>query len=91
MMSETLNNNTILTILPPVILSVSRSTDIPAFYADWFLGRLKAGYCVWVNPFNQKRYRVSFEDTRMIIFWSKNPKPMLERLDMVEALGFRQD
>lgn len=76
--------------LRPVIVSASRSTDIPAFYADWFLERLKAGYCVWVNPFNQERYRVSFENTRMIVFWSKNPKPMLERLDEVEALGFRQ-
>ncbi len=72
------------------ILSASRSTDIPAFYADWFLERLKAGYSVWMNPFNQERYRVSFADTRMIVFWSKNPKPMLERLDEVESLGFRQ-
>ena len=77
-------------VLNPVIISVSRSTDIPAFYADWFLERLKAGYSVWVNPFNQERYRVSFADTRMIVFWSKNPAPMLERLDEVESLGFRQ-
>ena len=77
-------------MLSPVVLSASRSTDIPAFYADWFLERLKAGYCVWVNPFNQERYRVSFENTRMIVFWSKNPMPILERLDEVEALGFRQ-
>ena len=77
-------------VLNPVIMSVSRSTDIPAFYADWFLERLKAGYSVWVNPFNQERYRVSFADTRMIVFWSKNPKPMLERLYEVESLGFRQ-
>lgn len=76
--------------LSPVILSASRSTDIPAFYADWFLARLKAGYSAWVNPFNQERYRVSFADTRMIVFWSKNPKPMLERLDEVESLGFKQ-
>ena len=76
--------------LLPVIVSASRETDIPAFYADWFLERLKAGYSVWVNPFNQERYRVSFADTRMIVFWSKNPKPMLERLDEVESLGFRQ-
>ena len=76
--------------LEPVVVSVSRSTDIPAFYADWFLERLKAGYSVWVNPFNQERYRVSFADTRMIVFWSKNPAPMLERLDEVESLGFRQ-
>lgn len=77
-------------IMSPVIVSASRSTDIPAFYADWFLGRLKAGYSVWVNPFNQERYRVLFNDTRMIVFWSKNPKPMLERLDEVESLGFKQ-
>lgn len=77
-------------VLSPVIMSASRSTDIPAFYADWFLGRLKAGYSVWVNPFNQERYRVLFNDTRMIVFWSKNPKPMLERLDEVESLGFKQ-
>jgi len=76
--------------LNPVIMSASRSTDIPAFYADWFLERLRAGFSVWVNPFNQERYRVSFADTRMIVFWSKNPKPMLERLDEVESLGFRQ-
>lgn len=76
--------------MAPVIVSASRSTDIPAFYAEWFLDRLKAGYSVWVNPFNQERYRVSFAGTRMIVFWSKNPKPMLERLDDVEALGFRQ-
>lgn len=77
-------------IMSPVIVSASRSTDIPAFYADWFLERLKAGYSVWVNPFNQERYRVSFADTRMIVFWSKNPRPMLERLDKMEALGFQQ-
>ena len=77
-------------VLNPVIMSVSRSTDIPAFYADWFLERLKAGYSVWVNPFNQERYRVSFADTRMIVFWSKNPKPMLDKLSEIEALGFRQ-
>ena len=74
----------------PVILSASRSTDVPAFYAEWFVGRLREGWCGWVNPFNQQKYRVSFDKTRMIVFWSKNPSPMLERLDEVESLGFRQ-
>ena len=77
-------------IFKPVIVSASRSTDIPAFYSDWFLERLKFGSSVWINPFNQERYRVSFEDTRMIVFWSKNPKPLLQRLDEIEALGFKQ-
>lgn len=75
--------------LEPVILSASRSTDIPAFYADWFINRIRAGYCCWVNPFNREKFKVSFEKTRMIVFWSKNPKPMIERLDELEALGFR--
>ena len=74
--------------LEPVILSASRSTDIPAFYVDWFLERLKAGYCNWTNPFNREVFRVSFEDVRMIVFWSKNPKPMIGRLDDLEGMGF---
>lgn len=76
-------------ILEPVIVSASRETDLPRFYADWFLSRLGIGWCGWKNPFNGKLYKVSFADTRMIVFWTKNPKPMLERLDEVEALGFK--
>lgn len=75
--------------LEPVILSASRSTDIPAFYADWFINRIRAGYCCWVNPFNREKFKVSFEKTRMIVFWSKNPKPMLSRLDELESLGYK--
>ena len=41
--------------MAPVIISASRSTDIPAFYAKWFINRLEKGYCVWYNPFNQKK------------------------------------
>lgn len=40
--------------------------------------------------YNGSIREVSFDKTRMIVFWSKNPKPLLERLDEVEALGFRQ-
>lgn len=61
----------------PVIVSASRSTDIPAFYADWFLHRLKSGYSAWINPFNGVRSFVSYANTRIIVFWSKNPKPLL--------------
>lgn len=76
--------------MSPVILSASRSTDIPAFYSDWLVARLHEGFCDWVNPFNREVFRVLFDKTRMIVFWSKNPRPMLERLDEVEALGFKQ-
>ena len=76
-------------VLLPVIVSASRETDVPAFYSGWFLSRLKDGWCDWKNAYNGVVYRVSFERTRLIVFWSKNPRPMLERLDEVEALGFR--
>ena len=75
--------------LKPVVLSASRSTDIPAFYADWLVDRLKAGYCTWTNPFNRDRFRVSFEDVRAIVFWSKNPRPLIRHLDDVNELGFK--
>jgi hypothetical protein len=55
----------------PVIISASRSTDIPAFYADWFFHRLKVGYSAWTNPFNGVKSFVSYEKTRFIVFWSK--------------------
>jgi len=69
----------------PVIISASRSTDIPAFYSDWFINRLKKGYLVWKNPFNQKPLYVTFDNTRLIVFWSKNPKPIIQHLDYLNA------
>lgn len=64
----------------PIIISASRSTDIPAFYAKWFINRLKAGYCVWCNPFNQQPMYVSFKKTKAVVFWSKNPRPLIPYL-----------
>ena len=76
--------------LTPIIISASRETDIPAFYADWFVSRLREGWCGWKNTYSGIVHKVSFDKTRMIVFWSRNPAPMLERLDEIEALGFRQ-
>ena len=64
----------------PLIVSASRSTDIPAFYADWFFERLEKGYSAWTNPFNGVKSYVSYDNTRFIVFWSKNPKPLLPYL-----------
>ena len=75
------DNGMIAEAQAPVIISASRSTDIPAFYADWFFHRLKVGYSAWTNPFNGVKSFVSYEKCRFIVFWSKNPKPMLEHLD----------
>lgn len=65
----------------PIIVSASRSTDIPAFYADWFFHRLKLGYSAWTNPFNGVKSFVSYDKCRFIVFWSKNPEPLLNHLD----------
>ncbi len=67
----------------PVIISASRSTDIPAFYADWFVERLKANYLRWTNPFNQAPLYVTFANARLVVFWSKNPKPVIAHLDFI--------
>ena len=68
----------------PTIISASRSTDIPAFYSDWFFDRLKQGYIKWKNPFNGVPLYVSFKNTRLIVFWSKNPKPILNHLNYLD-------
>ena len=71
----------------PVIISASRSTDIPAFYPKWFFNRLAKGYCVWYNPFNRKKMYVSFSQCKVIVFWTKNPKPILPYLHELDERG----
>jgi DNA repair photolyase len=68
----------------PVIISASRSTDIPTFYSDWFVERWKQGYVKWKNPFNGVYSYVSFLNTRIVVFWTKNPKPMMKHLNFLE-------
>lgn len=73
--------------IAPVIISASRSTDIPAFHSEWFADRLKAGYCRWVNPFSRRPQYVSFENVRAIVFWTKNAAPILPILRDLDARG----
>lgn len=82
----TLDNGQIIPAQAPVIVSASRSTDIPGFYADWFLHRLKKGYSAWTNPFNGVKSYVSYEKTRMIVFWSKNPASLLKKDGLLDYL-----
>lgn len=77
-------NGELVEMQVPLIVSASRSTDIPAFYADWFFHRLKIGYSAWTNPFNGVKGYVSYKNTRFIIFWSKNPRPLLQHLDYLK-------
>lgn len=68
----------------PIIISASRATDIPAFYADWLVARMKAGYVKWKNPFNGVPLYVTFSKARVIVFWSKNPRPIIRHLDFIQ-------
>ncbi len=75
----------------PRIISVSRRTDIPAFYGDWFMNRLKEGFAGYVNPFGGQKYIVSLkpEDVICFVFWSKNFKPFIEKLGIIEDSGYK--
>ena len=51
------------------------------------MNRLRAGYCVWYNPFNQKPMYISFAKTKVVVFWTKNPEPMLKYLPELDKMG----
>ena len=74
-----------------MILSVSRRTDIPNYYSEWFFNRIKAG-CVYVrNPMNARQVSkidITPEVVDCIVFWTKNPQPMLDRLDELAAYDY---
>ena len=72
----------------PFIISASRATDIPAFYSEKFIATLKKGFTERINPFNKKKYYISFERTRVFVFWSKNPKPLIPYLKELDNKNF---
>lgn len=74
-----------------MIISASRRTDIPAFYSDWFFNRIKERYVLVPNPYNSKMIsRISLDPAVVdcIVFWSKNPAPMLEKLDKLKEYNY---
>ena len=74
-----------------MIISVSRRTDIPAFYADWFYNRLRAGYVLVRNPMNLhsvSKVRLTADVVDGFVFWTKNPLPMARRLDELAAYPY---
>ena len=74
------------------IISASRRTDIPAFYTRWLLQRLREGFVDVVNPFNPRQVqRVSLQPQHVIaiVFWTRNPRPLLPHLDWLREQGYR--
>lgn len=74
-----------------MILSVSRRTDIPAFYSEWFIRRIKEGFVYVRNPFNTHQIRKIYlnpSNVDCIVFWTKNPKPLLGKLHELKDYNF---
>ncbi len=74
-----------------MILSVSRKTDIPAFYVPWFFNRMREGFCYTQNPMNAKQIsKVSLQRDVLdgMVFWTKNPRPMLKRLSEIAEIPY---
>jgi hypothetical protein len=75
-----------------VIVSASRRTDIPAHYASWLLNRLRAGWCAVPNPFNARlvtRIPLTPDQARAIVFWTRDPRPLLPALPDIAGMGHR--
>ncbi|WP_076790314.1 DUF1848 domain-containing protein [Chlorobium sp. KB01] len=74
-----------------MIISASRRTDIPAFYGEWLVNRLKAGEVLVRNPMQPKqvsRIMLAPATVDALVFWTKNPEPFLSRLPEIDALGY---
>lgn len=74
-----------------MILSVSRRTDIPNYYSEWFFNRLKEGFLYVRNPMNFhqiSKIKILPDVVDCIVFWTKNPLSMMERLDELEAYNY---
>lgn len=75
-----------------MILSVSRRTDIPAFYGKWFMNRLHDGYCLVRNPFNARlisHIPLSPNNIDTIVFWTKNSLPIHKYLKDIDNMGYK--
>lgn len=74
-----------------MIISASRRTDIPAFFSDWFFNRISEGSLLTRNPMNLyqiSRISLSPDIVDCIVFWSKNPKRMLDRLHLIKRYNY---
>jgi hypothetical protein len=73
-----------------MIISASYKTDIPTFYGEWFMNRLRAGFCKMVNPYGGQIYSIDLSPEQVdgFVFWTKNIGPFLKHLPEVQRLGY---
>ena len=73
-----------------MIINTGMRTDIPAFYSEWLLNRIREGYVLVRNPYNPfqvTKYSLSPEVVDLISFCTKNPAPMLQHMDILKPYG----
>ena len=71
-----------------MLISASRRTDIPTYYAAWFCHRIREGYVLVRNPMNARQIsRIPLRPDCVdgIVFWTKNPLPMLDKLRQLDG------
>jgi hypothetical protein len=75
-----------------MIISASRVTDIPGLYSEWFMNRIRAGNCLVPstrNPSDVAQVSLTLQDVDAIVFWSKDPRPLMPALDELDGRGYR--
>ena len=73
-----------------MIINTGQRTDIPAFYSEWFVNRLREGFVLVRNPYDPQSvacYRLDPEVVDLIGFCTKNPEPMLEHMALLQPFG----
>lgn len=74
-----------------MIISASRRTDIPAFYSDWLVNRLREGYVLTRNPMNYgqvSKILLTPEVVDCIVLWTKDAKHIMDKLKDIDDLGY---
>ena len=74
-----------------MIISASRRTDIPAFYSEWFMNRLREKKVVIQGPKTKGKYTEISLDPEVvdcIVFWTKNPSPLIPHLKEIDERGY---
>jgi DNA repair photolyase len=75
------------------IISVSRRTDIPAFYSEWFINRIREGFCYVPHPIYPQRklqlVNLRPEDVEIIAFWTRDPLPLMRYLPELDKRGYK--
>lgn len=73
-----------------MVINTGCRTDIPAYYSEWFYNRIREGYVLVRNPYYPQqvtRYLLTPEVVDLLCFCTKNPEPMLSRLDELQAFS----